>query len=43
MTNPHGVTRGVVAVALDGATREPDSPLDLTDDGATHHVKVVLG
>jgi cyclic beta-1,2-glucan synthetase len=40
--NPHGVSRGVVSVELDG---EPLATGDvpLTDDGAQHTVRIVLG
>ena len=42
--NPRGVSRGVSSVKVDGAA--PGSglgPLRLTDDDATHLVRVVLG
>ena len=42
--NPHGVTRGVSRVEVDGreiATGRAAVPL--VDDGATHQVKVRLG
>lgn len=41
--NPDGVSRGVVGLSMDGVSLSPDSELDLADDGATHHVQVVLG
>ena len=42
--NPHGVTRGVSSVELDGAPLASGSKyIQLADDGATHHVRVVLG
>ena len=48
--NPHGATRGVVSLELDGISivtlaRTPTAraELPLVDDGATHRVRVVLG
>jgi cyclic beta-1,2-glucan synthetase len=42
--NPHGVARGVSSVELDGAPLAGGSSyIRLVDDGATHHVRVVLG
>ena len=42
--NPHGVSRGVSRVELDGASLEPnEARVDLADDGATHRVRVILG
>lgn len=42
--NPDGVCRGVVEVTLDGlALPGNQARIPLTDDGATHRVKVVLG
>ena len=42
--NPHGVTRGVSSVELNGAPLASGSKyIQLADDGATHHVRVVLG
>jgi cyclic beta-1,2-glucan synthetase len=43
LENPHGVTRGVSLVELDGAMHASGTHIRLTDDGATHHVRVVLG
>jgi cyclic beta-1,2-glucan synthetase len=41
--NPQGVTRGVSSVKLDGVSlAEGSMHIQLTDDGATHHVRVVL-
>jgi cyclic beta-1,2-glucan synthetase len=40
--NPRGVTRGVSTVALDDQAIDGAS-IALVDDGATHHVRVVLG
>ncbi|MGH7913900.1 MAG: GH36-type glycosyl hydrolase domain-containing protein, partial [Candidatus Binataceae bacterium] len=42
--NPRGVSRGVTRMELDGAAL-PDAErhVPLADDGATHHVRVVLG
>ena len=42
--NPHGVARGVASVELDGGTLgAAGMPIQLVDDGAAHHVRVVLG
>jgi cyclic beta-1,2-glucan synthetase len=42
--NPRGVSRGVSSVEVDGAAPvSGGAPLRLTDDGATHSVRVVLG
>ena len=42
--NPHGVSRGVVRIELDGAALAGNPPLiPLADDGAMHGVRVVLG
>ena len=42
--NPHGVMRGVASVELDGNSIASGSGhIRLVDDGATHHVRVVLG
>ena len=42
--NPRGVARGVLSVELDGASLAGGSMnIPLADDGATHHVRVVLG
>jgi cyclic beta-1,2-glucan synthetase len=43
VSNPNGVTKGVVGMAMDDVTLPPDSPLELVDDGSTHQVRVVLG
>ncbi|HKB66852.1 MAG TPA: glucoamylase family protein [Pyrinomonadaceae bacterium] len=40
--NPHGLSRGVASVGLDGAV-QVDDDVPLTDDGQTHEVRVVLG
>ena len=41
--NPHGVTRGVVSVELDGAVVISSAGISLADDGTTHSIRVVLG
>jgi cyclic beta-1,2-glucan synthetase len=42
--NPHGMSGGVAAVWLDGETLDgPGASIPLADDGATHHVRIVLG
>jgi cyclic beta-1,2-glucan synthetase len=42
VTNPEHRCRGVAAAQLDGATAD-HAAIPLVDDGATHHVRVVLG
>jgi cyclic beta-1,2-glucan synthetase len=42
--NPRGATRGVSSVELDGALIEAGArEIPLKDDGAAHHIRVVLG
>jgi cyclic beta-1,2-glucan synthetase len=42
--NPHGVTRGIAGVEVDGTPLAPGSAsLPLFGDGATHRVRVTLG
>jgi cyclic beta-1,2-glucan glucanotransferase len=42
--NPRGVTRGIARVEVDGAALASGSAsVPLTGDGATRHVRVVLG
>jgi cyclic beta-1,2-glucan synthetase len=41
--NPHGVTRGVFSVELDGTVIAHAEGIPLATDGATHQVRVVLG
>ncbi|HVC20737.1 MAG TPA: glycosyl hydrolase family 65 protein, partial [Vicinamibacterales bacterium] len=42
--NPHGVSRGVSTVSLDGKTLPTgDAQVALVDDGAHHTLEVVLG
>lgn len=42
--NPNGVTHGVTYAELDGtALPGNQARVDLADDGATHHVRVILG
>jgi cyclic beta-1,2-glucan synthetase len=41
--NPRGVSRGVTSVEVDGVVLDGDRIITLTDDGATHRVRVVLG
>jgi cyclic beta-1,2-glucan synthetase len=40
--NPHGVNRGVMRVEMDGQVL-PSDDFPLTDDGATHNIRIVLG
>ena len=41
--NPRGVPRGVSSVRLDDRVLADPQAIELTDDGATHRVQVVLG
>jgi cyclic beta-1,2-glucan synthetase len=42
--NPHGIARGVSLVELDGAPLSGGrTHVRLVDDGATHHVRILLG
>jgi cyclic beta-1,2-glucan synthetase len=42
--NPAGVCRGIGRAELDGVTQPGDrARIPLADDGATHHVRIVLG
>jgi cyclic beta-1,2-glucan synthetase len=42
--NPRGVSRGVLSMEVDGVALPPGSAnVTLTDDGATHQIRVVLG
>ncbi|HVH05728.1 MAG TPA: phosphorylase, partial [Myxococcota bacterium] len=41
--NPKGVSRGVVAIRLDGSLLAETSLVPLSDDGSEHQVEVVLG
>ena len=41
--NPDGATKGVVGLTVDDRVQPAGSDIDLVDDGATHHVEVVLG
>jgi cyclic beta-1,2-glucan synthetase len=42
--NPHGVARGMSSVTLDDVQLAGGSaPIPLADDGATHHIRVILG
>ena len=42
--NPQGVARGVWSIELDGKSVAGGSKhIELADDGATHHVRIVLG
>ena len=41
VTNPHKATRGVSSATLDGKPVEPGT-IPILDDGATHHVEIVL-
>jgi len=43
VSNPHGVTKGVVELTMDDETLAPGSELELVDDGSTHQVRVILG
>ncbi len=42
--NPHGVSRGVASIELDGHELADGAvSIPLADDGATHHVRIILG
>jgi cyclic beta-1,2-glucan synthetase len=42
--NPHGINSGIARAELDGvALPENQAQIPLTDDGATHSVRIVLG
>ncbi|HLJ83525.1 MAG TPA: glucoamylase family protein [Candidatus Eremiobacteraceae bacterium] len=41
--NPRHVSLGVTSIEVDGRTLEVAGPVILTDDGATHSIRVVLG
>ncbi|MGH8925775.1 MAG: GH36-type glycosyl hydrolase domain-containing protein [Acidimicrobiia bacterium] len=41
--NPDGATRGIASLLLDDVEVPPDADLDLSDDGQTHQVRVILG
>ena len=41
--NPHGRSRGVTRVEVDGALVDAESGIELADDGNVHRVRVVLG
>jgi cyclic beta-1,2-glucan synthetase len=41
--NPHGATRGVALVELDGERLGPGAEITMVDDARTHHLRVVLG
>ncbi len=43
VSNPNGVTKGVVGLTMDDTELAPDSELALLDDGATHQVRVIMG
>jgi len=41
--NPHGVSKGVSSVEVDGVVLTGDLSIGLADDGAAHRVRIVLG
>ena len=41
--NPHGFTRGVINLELDGRSLPLGDAVPLLDDGTTHQVRIVLG
>ena len=43
VTNPDGVNTGVAHLRVDDATVDPASEIELIDDGATHHIRLVIG
>ncbi len=43
VSNPNNATKGVVGLTVDGVELPAESEMQLVDDGATHHVRVVMG
>jgi cyclic beta-1,2-glucan synthetase len=43
VSNPDAVSTGVVEMQVDGMIVNPESHIELIDDGATHHIRVVMG
>ncbi|MGH8946382.1 MAG: GH36-type glycosyl hydrolase domain-containing protein [Acidimicrobiia bacterium] len=43
VSNPSGVSRGVVGLIMDDTILPPEAGLELVDDGSTHQVRVTLG
>jgi len=41
--NPQGVSRGIQSAEMDGRPVRGESAIFLADDGATHHIRIVLG
>jgi cyclic beta-1,2-glucan synthetase len=41
--NPQSISRGVATIELDGHALAETGSIPLTDDGVTHHVRLVLG
>ena len=42
--NPNGVSRGISRIVVDGQVLQtPGAPITLSDDAATHHIRVILG
>jgi cellobiose phosphorylase len=41
--NPHGVSRGVVTIELDGLVLDAARDVALADDGTTHRLRLRLG
>jgi cyclic beta-1,2-glucan synthetase len=42
--NPNGVSRGISRIVVDGhVLPTPGAPITLSDDAATHHIRVILG
>jgi cyclic beta-1,2-glucan synthetase len=41
--NPNGVSRGVSRIVLDGEALQTQPQINLSDDAATHRVRVILG
>ena len=41
--NPQSISRGVASIELDGQALAETGSIPLTDDGVTHHVRLVLG
>ncbi|WP_310496602.1 GH36-type glycosyl hydrolase domain-containing protein [Sandarakinorhabdus sp.] len=41
--NPHGLCRGITQATMDGGSLVPGAAIALTDDGASHVIRVTLG
>ena len=41
--NPNGVSKGILVAEVDGKPVRGGAAIALVDDGATHHIKIILG